>query len=128
MTFSFRIQGIDWTVKYGGGLFGWPPRISISTTVGRSTVFVNNGNCPDAQSLAHEFCHVLNTSALRYLVSYTIGRLWRSTYWKDQEIQANTYEVAHKLDPAFVTAANTMMATMPKGTRFETITHTGGLS
>lgn len=122
MTFTFTIQGVSWSVRYGA-FFGWPPCLAAATTMGRATAIKNNGYCPDAPSLAHEFHHVLTTSWLRYLCSYTIGRLWGDAYWRNEEIAANTYGAAHATDPDFVTAANTMHAAMPAGTMFETITH-----
>ena len=122
--FTFTIQGISWSVHYGWTLFSWPVLLAVATTLGASTVFKDNGNCPDAQSCAHEFYHVLHTSWTRYFFPYTVGRIWGSTYWHDEEAAADQYEIAHKNDLDFVNAAATIMAALPPGTRYETINHT----
>ena len=117
MNFAFTVQGINWTVTTEASFFRIPPRIAAGTTWGKHTLFAPTHNgvaiVPDSQSLAHEFFHVLHTNDFFYAISWSIGRIWGSQYWKNEERSANQYEIAHQSDPDFVNAFNTIRAKYP---------------
>lgn len=75
----------------------------------RTSVF-DASFCPDALSLGHESWHIENTNTFHYLVSISIGRLWGSTYWRDQEIAANTHGRAVQNDPKYLALASAVRA------------------
>lgn len=114
------VDGISWTILLGSGL----PRLfgAVATTIGRTTRFVS-GICPDTVSLAHEFWHVQNTSTGKYVFSF----VFRTAYWKDQEIAANTFGAAHEADPVFVDIAKAVRLASPTSWPTVTISHTKGL-
>lgn len=120
MNILWTVNGVSWRVRNDGPL--WPPLLAAATTIGHTTV-VDSGICPDARSLAHEYCHVLNTSTLRYLVSCTIGRLWGDSYWQREESRANLYGVAHQNDRDILLLAAQIRSQIPTNIPTVTIDH-----
>lgn len=121
-TFHATIHGKPYTVKTGAGRIGWPIRISVATTMGHSSAF-EPGICPDVTSIGHENWHSENTNTLRYVWSFTVGRLYGSTYWKDQERAANQAgSVAHE-DAELLAFAATIRAGVAASWPTATVTH-----
>lgn len=113
MNFETLMGGIYWRIKNpSNGPFSWPPLLSYATTIGHTTVFQGN-ICPDVISLGHEFFHVQHTNTLRYIFSFTIGRLWKDSYWRDQEAGANANGLAVQKDVAFVALAARIRGMIP---------------
>lgn len=118
--FQFTNTAVSYTVKCGSSLPKWIG--AASTTIG-STVRVASKYCPDAQSLAHEYFHVVHTNWIHYLFSCTIGKLWGDKYWKNEELTANIYGGLHQKDPIFVEQADQIRSVLPADWRTVTIQH-----
>lgn len=116
------INGQDWTIYSGG--FHFPPRLAAATTWASHTIF-DPSLCPDSISLGHEWHHTQTTNDFLYAISFTIGKLWNDSYWKNEEIAANQYGLAHKNDPIFVTLAAQMRKDIPlsQAPNIDTIDH-----
>ena len=112
MNFAFTVQGISWTITTDASMFSFPPRIAVATTWGSHTL-IEPGIVPNAQSLGHEFYHVIHTNDILYAISWSIGRLWGNSYWKNEEIAADAYGAAHANDPDFVAAYTAIRAKYP---------------
>lgn len=108
MILNTSVVGVSWRIVIPSGF----PRISVATTLDHTTRF-QGGGCPDSVSLAHEFYHVLHTSWLRYLLSYTLGRLWGDSYWRDEENDANHYGAMHETDADFLAIATQIRGQFP---------------
>ena len=120
MNIHTQINGLDWTVRNDHPI--WPPLLAAATTIGHTTVF-DSGLCPDSVSLAHEWFHVSHTSWLRYLVSFTIGRLWGSDYWRLEESGANLYAINHQNDAPIRNLAAQVRSQVPSNIPLVTINH-----
>ena len=112
MNIQVVVYGLSWRITNVSGLFRWPPLLAAATTMGSTTVF-DSGLCPDSVSLAHEWYHVSHTSWLRYLWSFTIGRLWGDGYWKAEENNANLCGIARQNDPVFTRLAAQVRSIIP---------------
>ena len=123
MNLTVDIYGLTWRITNQSGLFRWPPLLAAATTIGSTTVF-DSGLCPDQISLAHEWYHVSHTSWLRYLWSFTVGRIWSDQYWVIEERTANAYGAAHTNDPQFLRVAAQVRSIVPVNIPLVTITHT----
>ena len=120
MNIHTQINGLDWTVRNDHPF--WPPLLAVATTIGSTTVF-DSGICPDAISLAHEFCHRQFTSTFHYVLSFTIGRIWKDSYWKDQERLANLYAINHQNDAPIRALAAQVRSQIPSNIPLVTIDH-----
>lgn len=118
MTFAFSIGGVPWTVIIPSGF----PRIAAATTLGATSRFEGN-ICPDVVSLGHEHYHAIHTSWIRYVISFTVGLLWGSSYWRDEETAANAAGAVASTNPELVGAAATLRATLPATWPTVTINH-----
>ena len=118
--FKFRVNEKPWTVK-SGSFF---PKLmgSVAVSMGATTRIVSK-ICPDAESLAHEWYHIVTTNIFRYTMSYTIGRVWGDKYHRTQEIGANVYGALHAKDPVFVVMADSMRRMLPADWKTVTIKH-----
>lgn len=121
-------DGIDWRLKTrSNSILSWPPLLSDATTIGHQTVF-DLLYCPDVISLGHEFWHVQNTNDLHYFLSWlgdkmTLGKLFKTPYWKSQEIAANAYGATHATDPDLVQLARLVRALYPASSPTATYDH-----
>lgn len=95
--FTSNIIGYPWTVYIGGF---YPLRVALATTINEST-YIKDKICPSFKTLKHEFYHRVNTSWIKYFLSWSIGRIWGDRYWKLQELRANDYALSnHQEDTA----------------------------
>ena len=111
-TYNETVLGIEWKIVIDTNWYHIPFILAAATTYGKTTLF-EVGLVPNAVALAHEYHHVLTTSWLRYVISYTIGKLWGSTYWKDEEISANAYGLANAGNPVFQAISDKIKADFP---------------
>jgi hypothetical protein len=83
---SWRIPGYSVLPNH------WLPALlgSAAVTIG-TRVLIRWGVTPSAFGLAHEYCHTLRTSWVRYAWS----RLTGGTYHLEEELAANEYAGAH---------------------------------
>ena len=118
--FNFAVTGRKWTVKCGSGF----PKLlgAAATSMWGTTKFIS-GISPDAQSLAHEWYHIVTTNPIRYALSSTIGSLWKDQYHTTQEIGANVYGALRQTDPTFLQHAQTIRNAVPAGWKTVTIKH-----
>lgn len=113
MDLRTTIHSHAWQIKTPSeSILSWPPLISMATTMGQAPTF-SLQYCPDAESLGHELFHVEHTSWLRYLWSYTVGRIYGSKYWRAEENAANAYGAAHKNDADLIGLALQVRALYP---------------
>jgi len=120
MKFQYLVNDTTWKIRCGSVL----PKLigAAGVSLGHTTYFKSK-ICPNAASLAHEWYHVATTNAFRYALSYTIGRVWKSDYWKTHEIGANFYATLHKDDGIFMRASSTIRRNLPAEWPTVTITH-----
>mgnify|MGYP003661848448 CR=1 FL=1 len=120
MKIQTTILGEPWTIRNDHPF--WPPLLAAATTIGQTTVF-DSGLCPDSVALAHEWYHVAHTSWLRYVLSFTVGRLWGDDYWRHEESEANLSGQLHRFEPAFVALAAQIRAQIPASIPTVSINH-----
>jgi len=118
--FLLTVTGTPWDIKCGSKF----PKLlgAAATSLWGTTKFVS-GIAPDAESLAHEWYHIVTTNPIRYALSYTIGRLWKDKYHTTQEIGANLFGSLHSADPIFLHHAQTIRDAVPTEWKTVTIKH-----
>ncbi len=102
--FDLQIAKQPWTVICASGLPSFLGTAAV--TIGR-TCRVKPGIAPDSQSL----------------LSWSVGRIWGSDYWRKEERDADAYGLVMRNDPTFLIAATTVRAGVPSNWPTVTVTH-----